>query len=334
MTDAEGEIHQPIHPDILKKLDPEFAAFHSANALHQVPLHLLPWDPAVRKGNPVNGASEPLPVGSIQDFALSKFSVRVFTPEGSAPDAGWPVLIYFHGGGWTLGNINTENAFSTNVCKRAKAVVVSVDYRLAPEDPYPAAVEDAVEALEWVYQNGKAQLSVDTTKIAVGGSSSGGNLAAVVALKAVQAEPPIPVMFQLLVVPVTDNTATTSGVPYKSWAENANTVQLTPGRMLWFRDNYLPNEKDRTAWESSPIFAPEELFKKLPKAWVAVMDLDVLRDEGIEYANKMKAAGVDVEVKLYETAPHPILAMDGVLEIGRRFVTDAVNATAQAFGTA
>lgn len=152
---------------------------------------------------------------------------------------------------------------------------------------------------------------VKTTSSDLLNLDSGGNLAAVVALKAVQAEPPIPVMFQLLVVPVTDNTATTSGVPYKSWAENANTVQLTPGRMLWFRDNYLPNEKDRTAWESSPIFAPKELFKKLPKAWVAVMDLDVLRDEGIEYANKMKAAGVDVEVKLYETAPHPILAMDG-----------------------
>ncbi|KAI0734427.1 lipase/ esterase [Fomitopsis betulina] len=311
MTQTERQVHQPIHPDILKKLDPEFAAFHNANNLYQVPLHLLPWDPAVRQGNPVNGASEPLKVGSVQDIPLSKFSIRVFTPEGSAPDAGWPVLIYFHGGGWTLGNINTENAFSTNVCKRAKAVVVSVDYRLGPESPYPAAVEDAVEALQWVWQNGKEKLKVDTSKIAVGGSSSGGNLAAVLAHKAVQAEPPIPLIFQLLVVPVTDNTATTSGVPYKSWAENAITVQLTPGRMLWFRNNYLPNEKDRTAWESSPIFAPEESFKKLPKAWVAVMELDVLRDEGIAYAKKMQAAGAEAEIKLYEGAPHPILAMDG-----------------------
>lgn len=142
-------------------------------------------------------------------------------------------------------------------------------------------------------------------------TDSGGNLAAVLAHKAVQAEPPIPLIFQLLVVPVTDNTATTSGVPYKSWAENAITVQLTPGRMLWFRNNYLPNEKDRTAWESSPIFAPEESFKKLPKAWVAVMELDVLRDEGIAYAKKMQAAGAEAEIKLYEGAPHPILAMDG-----------------------
>ena len=98
MTEAEQQVHQPIHPDILKRLDPEYAAFHNANILHQVPLHLLPWDPAVRKGNPVNGASEPLKVGSVQDIPLSKFSIRVFTPEGSAPEAGWPVLIYFHGG--------------------------------------------------------------------------------------------------------------------------------------------------------------------------------------------------------------------------------------------
>lgn len=202
---------------------------------------------------------------------------------------------------------------------------------------------------------------------------SGGNLAAVLAHKAAQSEPPIPLVLQLLLVPVTDNTATTSGVPYKSWAENENTVQLTPGRMLWFRDNYLPNEKDRTAWESSPIFAPDEWFKKLPKAWVAVMELDVLRDEGIEYAKKMQAAGVEAEIKLYEGAPHPIMAMDGkwtmyppycswltpgviacsqgkhpshqarvtttdlsysVLEIGRRCITDAVNVLAKAWGAA
>lgn len=129
--------------------------------------------------------------------------------------------------------------------------------------------------------------------------------------KAVQAEPPIPLSLQLLVVPVVDNTADPSGVPYASWAENKNTVQLTPARMLWFRDNYLPNHADRAAWGSSPIFAPDESFKKLPKACVMVMELDILRDEGIAYAEKMKRAGVEVEVKLYAAAPHPIISMDG-----------------------
>ncbi|KZT02660.1 Alpha/beta hydrolase fold-3 [Laetiporus sulphureus 93-53] len=259
--------------------------------------------------------------------------MRVFTPEGSAPLSGWPVLLYFHGGGWTLGNIDTESAFCTNMCKRANCIVISVDYRLGPEDPYPAAVEDAEEALYWVARNGKEQLNVDPNKLAVGGSSSGGNLAAVVALKAAAAEPPIPLVLQFLSVPAVDNTATTSGEPYKSWSENANTVQLSPGRMLWFRDNYLPNEKDRLAWDASPIFAPEELVKKVTKAWIAVMELDILRDEGIAYAEKLKKAGVEGEVKMYKGAPHPILAMDGVLTIARTFFSDAVQVLTEAFKT-
>jgi len=335
MTDTQSDrkVYQPVHPDTLPRLDPEFAAFWNANNAYIVPLEQQPWDPACRQSH-VLGGPEPPKVGKVEDVRLSKFDVRVFTPEGSAPEGGWPVFIYLHGGGWTLGTIATGNAFAANVCKRASCVVVSVNYRLAPEDPYPAAVEDAVEALHWVYGNGKSLLNADVSKIAVGGSSSGGNLAAVLALEAVQADPPIPLIFQLLIVPVIDNTASPSGVPFPSWAENKNTVQLTPARMLWFRDQYLPNQVDRAAWRSSPIFAPEELFGNLPKACVMVMELDVLRDEGIAYAEKMKHAGVEVEVKLYKAAPHPIISMDGVLQIGRRAVADAIQALAQAFDTA
>ncbi|KAH9919094.1 alpha/beta hydrolase fold-domain-containing protein [Fomitopsis serialis] len=278
-------------------------------------------------------------VGKVEDIVLGKFDVRVYSPDGEAPERGWPVFIYFHGGeivdcGWTLGNITTNGAFASNVCKRANCVVVAVNYRLAPENPYPAAVEDAVETLQWVYREGKERLNADLSRLAVGGSSSGGNLAAILAHKAIHFEPPIPLVFQLLVVPVIDNTASLTGVPYKSWAENANTVQLTPAFMLWFRDNYLPNLADRAAWESSPIYAPESSFKKLPKACVQVMELDILRDEGIAYAEKLRQHGIEAEVILYKTAPHPILSMDGVLEIGRRCVTDAVQAVARAFGTA
>lgn len=136
-------------------------------------------------------------------------------------------------------------------------------------------------------------------------------MAAVLAHKAVQAEPSIPLCLQLLIVPVIDNTADPSGMPYASWEENKNTVQLTPARMLWFRDTYLPNHVDRTAWESSPIFAPDESFKKLPKACVMVMELDILRDEGLAYAEKMKRAGVEVDVRLYPASPHPIISLDG-----------------------
>ncbi|TFY58854.1 hypothetical protein EVJ58_g6158 [Rhodofomes roseus] len=310
MTEGERKLYQPVHPETLAKLDPEFASFWTAHHAHVIPLEQQPWNPACRNVH-VIGASEPPKVGKIEDVQLDNFDVRVFTPEGDAPDRGWPVFIYFHGGGWTLGTIATGNAFAANACKRAKGVVVSVNYRLAPENPYPAAVEDSVEALHWVYKHGKSRLNADVAKIAVGGSSSGGNLAAVLALEAAQAEPPIPLVLQLLIVPVIDNTASPSGVPFESWAENKNTVQLTPARMLWFRDQYLPNQADRAAWRSSPIFAPDEVFSRLPKACVMVMELDILRDEGVVYAEKMKRAGVEVEVKLYKAAPHPIISLDG-----------------------
>ncbi|CCM02131.1 uncharacterized protein FIBRA_04208 [Fibroporia radiculosa] len=311
MTESERPIHQPIHPDILPRLDPEYAAFHNATVRYAIPIQLLPWDAAVRQHPAIPGGSEPLKVGGIRDISLERFAIRVFTPEGTAPSEGWPIFLFFHGGGWTLGNISTQNAFCTNACKRASCVVVAVDYRLAPENPYPAAVEDAVDALRWVYENGTSQLNVNLNKIAVGGASSGGNLAAVLTHKAALMEPPIPLSFQMLLVPVTDNTASTDGIRYPSWAENINTVGLTTGRMLWFRDMYLPNERDRAEWENSPIFAPEETFKKAPKAWVFLGELDLLRDEGVAYAEKLKQAGVEVEVRIYKGAPHPIMSMDG-----------------------
>lgn len=141
---------------------------------------------------------------------------------------------------------------------------------------------------------------------------SGGNLAAILTHKAALASPPIPLVFQVLFVPVTDNTADPAGTTYPSWRECANTVALVPGRMLWFRDYYLPNEADRAKWDNSPIFAPEEAFKKSPPALVVVAELDILRDEGIAYAEKLKQAGVEVELRLYKGCPHPVASMDGV----------------------
>lgn len=122
-------------------------------------------------------------------------------------------------------------------------------------------------------------------------------------------------MFQLLIVPVVDNTATTSGDPYASWYDNRNTPSLSPGRMLWFRKSYLPNEDDCRNWDNSPIFAPEESFARVPDAWIAVAELDILRDEGIAYGEKLKRSGHSVEIRTYEKAPHPIMAMDGMSAI-------------------
>ncbi|CAL1695697.1 unnamed protein product [Somion occarium] len=312
MSDTqERKAWQPIHPDFLPKLLPEYIKHHNATTLWSPSVHQIPWDPSFRQNPPVAGGSTPLKVGSVKDLPFSKCKVRVFTPEGNPPEGGWPVLIYFHGGGWCLGDVNTENAFSTNACKRANCVVVSVDYRLGPEIQYPAAVEDAEETLNWVFKNGASELGINATKIAVGGSSSGGNLAAIITHKAALSNPPIPLTFQVLIVPVVDNTASTNGVPHASWKENENTPALSPEKMIWFRANYMPNEADWPKWDSSPIFAPAELFAKAPAAWIGVAELDILRDEGLAYGEKLKEAGVDVEIKIYKGAPHPIMAQDG-----------------------
>ncbi|KAI0068229.1 hypothetical protein BV25DRAFT_1793279 [Artomyces pyxidatus] len=327
-------VERPIHPDILPRLDPEYVAFHNEHLTSYLHVHEIPWDPSIRNAPTVPGGSKPLQVGAIADYTLENCQVRVFTPEGPVPSKGWPVFIFFHGGGWTLGSINSENSFCTNMCKYATCVVVSVDYRLAPENPYPAAVEDAVQALEWVWSQGKSTLNVNLDQIAVGGSSSGGNLSAILTHKAALRTPPIPLVFQLLIVPVTDNTASELGDLYPSWAENRETTWLHPAKMMWFRKTYLPNEVDWPKWDSSPILAPDELFRKSPKTWIAVTELDVLRDEGIAYGKKLGDAGVEVEVQVYKGAPHPIMAMDGtVLNVGRQLVSDAALALAEAFET-
>ncbi|KAF9229248.1 hypothetical protein BS17DRAFT_798842 [Gyrodon lividus] len=324
---------QPIDPEILSRLDPEYVEFHNKYIAHLPAPHTLPWDPNIRNKETVPGAAEILEVGSVKDYDLSKTKVRVFTPEGTAPESGWPVYCWYHGGGWTLGSISAENAFCSRICKGAKCVVATVDYRLAPEHPYPAAVEDSLETLQWVYEKGPSLLGIDPVRIALGGSSAGGNLAAIISMKAAQLTPPIPLVVAQMIVPVTDNTAQPTGDLYSSWKECANTVWLSSGRMMWFRNFYVPNEGDMTKWDCSPIFAPDELLAKTPPTWVAVMELDILRDEGLAYAEKLRNVGVSVTHKVYKKAPHQILAMDGVLAIGRELVADATRNLAETFGT-
>jgi len=139
-------------------------------------------------------------------------------------------------------------------------------------------------------------------------------------------------VYQLLIVPVTDNTATTSGETHRSWKDNEFTTWLPAAKMSWFRDQYLPKLEDRIKWDSSPHFAPAELFAKAPPAWIGVAELDVLRDEGLAFGDKLSNAGKEVEVQVYKASPHPIMAMDGVLSSGKRLVADAGAALARALG--
>ncbi|KAG9314331.1 Alpha/Beta hydrolase protein [Chiua virens] len=361
---------QPIHPEILPRLDPEYVEFHNKYIAHLPAPHTLPWDPSIRNRETVPGAADTLQVGSVKDYDLSKTKVRVFTPEGPAPEGGWPVYCWYHGGGWTLGSINAENAFCSRVCKGnyyaclavrgSKAVFEQgpnvwsppVDYRLAPEHPYPAAVEDSLETLQWVYEKGsypprnQPRSHCPRGLISVGKHlvhrvrskrlHSGGNLSAIISMKAAQLSPPISILHVQMIVPVTDNTAQPTGDRYPVVEECANTVWLNTGRMIWFRDFYVPNVVDREKWDCSPIFAPDELLAKSPPTWVAVMELDILRDEGLAYADRLKKVGVSVTSKMYKGAPHQILAMDvsnRVLAVGRELVADTTRNLAEAFGT-
>ncbi|KAH6710695.1 Alpha/beta hydrolase fold-3 [Leptodontidium sp. MPI-SDFR-AT-0119] len=189
----------------------------------------------------------------------------------------------------------------------AKCVVVTAEYRLAPENPFPAAVDDAVTALKWVVDFGKEELGVNPTKVAVGGSSSGGNLATVLSLLASTFTPSIPLTFLLLTIPVIDQTATAE----TSWSSNANAPWLTPARMTWYRDMYLTHPEDSKKWTASPNLAPKEILAKSPSVWMGVSECDILFEEGKAYAELLRGNGVEVECVVYPGSTHSILSLDG-----------------------
>ncbi|KAF7562447.1 hypothetical protein G7046_g1677 [Stylonectria norvegica] len=314
----------PLHHSVKDRIHPEYEAFYNEKVADKQQVHHQPVEASRTSGTLIPGAGPLIPVGKSADYSISRLEskgpdlkVRCFTPKGSKPVGGWPVLIYFHGGGWVLGTIDTENVVATNICSRGRCVVVTVDYRLAPEDPYPAAVEDAWEAVQWVQGKGKALLEVNTSKMATGGSSAGGNLAAIVCQRSA-ARGSQAFALQLLSVPVTDNTADVSN--NETYKENQHTPALPAEKMLWYRKHYLPNRNDWGHPESSPLLW-EGAWSALPPAVIVLGELDVLRSEGEQFGKKLTDAGVRADVHIMDGQPHPFLAMDGVLEAGRLAIT-------------
>ncbi|KAF5379588.1 hypothetical protein D9757_009281 [Collybiopsis confluens] len=182
-----------------------------------------------------------------------------------------------------------------------------------PENKFPAAVEDAVEALQWVLTEGKDFLHVDTSKIATGGQSAGGNLAAVLALKSVEDSftPPLPhpLRLQLMTAPVLDMTATEASGG--RWERNKHAPFLTPDRTRWSKGMYFRSEEEWLKWEASPILAPEKLLKKAPKAWIAAAEIDILCNEAEAYAEKLRNCGVEAECVVYKGGSHINFVLDG-----------------------
>lgn len=308
--------YQPIHPAVRPLLDPQYIKFHESYFQYVIPDDQKPWDGSART------AQRPWPstesaltkTASTQDFNRGKYKIRVFTPDGERPTNGWPVHIWFHGGGWSIGGINDGNDLCTLICATACCVVVTVGYRLAPEHPYPAAIEDAVDALKWAYSaEGARTLNVDNTRISIGGTSAGGNLAAVLSIKASRLEPRIDICFQILVLPVIDNTASVSTI----WKRNRHAPWLTPARMEWYRRMYLPNPSDAMSWDASPNLATPEQLAESPRTWIAISGQDLLAPEAQAYAGQLQetweTTGRDnqVAIEVYEGSTHSLLSMSG-----------------------
>jgi acetyl esterase len=245
--------------------------------------------------------------------------VRVYT---GANEGLKPCLVYFHGGGWVVCNLDTHDAVCRAIARRAGAVVVSVDYRLSPEHKFPAAVEDCYAAVTWVAANA-AKLGVDPGRIAVGGDSAGGNLATVMCLKSRDEGGP-PLALQILVYPVTNLAAFDT----PSYAEFAEGHYLTRADMEWFRGHYLAHQEDARHPHASPLLAED--LRGLPPALVITAECDPLRDEGEAYAKRLAEAGVGTTCTRYAGMVHPFFSLGGALRQGRRAVEQAAAALAWA----
>jgi acetyl esterase len=243
--------------------------------------------------------------------------IRVYTPVAAAP---LPVVTYFHGGGWVIGDVETHDATCQQIATSVPAVVVSVDYRLAPEHPFPAALEDCLAATRWVAAHA-GELGADGSRLAVAGDSAGGNLAALVALQARDQGGP-PIGFQLLVYPATELTCS-----FASHVENGDGYLLTSESIRWFLDHYIP-EADRKGPDASPHFADD--LSRLPPALIITAEFDPLRDEGEAYASRLEEAGVPVTLTRYDGMIHGFFGMDVALDGATRAVQQAVTALRQA----
>lgn len=240
-------------------------------------------------------AGEPPVVGSVEDRPVpgpaGDVTVRVYRPDVDGPA---PVLVFLHGGGWVIGNLESHDVPCRALCRNAEVVVVSVDYRLAPEHPSPAALDDAWAALTWVASHA-SEVGGDPSRIAVGGDSAGGNLAALLALRARDEGGP-DLAHQMLIYPVTDLAS-----EHPSYVENGDGYFLTADTMRWFIGHYLGTERehgDPADPGISPLRADD--LSGLPPAQVLTAEFDPLRDEGDAYAARLAEAGVAVD-----HVPHP-----------------------------
>jgi acetyl esterase/lipase len=300
----------PIDPQVEALLD-EIAA------LGAPPIHELSVTEAreVAEGMVVM-AGDPIEVGSVRDITVpvdgGEIGARVYTPEGAGPH---PIVMFFHGGGWVICSLDSHDNVARAICRDAAALVVSVDYRMAPEFRFPTAANDCFAATRWVADNA-ASLSGDAGRLAVCGDSAGGNLSAVVSQMARDAGGPA-LTFAALIYPAVDMTAQGG-----SLVENAKGYFLEREGMEWFANHYVSNEQ-RADPLASPLLHAD--LSGLPPCFITTCEFDPLRDEGEAYGSALRASGVHAENKRYEGLIHGAVNMAGLLDGGRQMIADVAD---------
>jgi acetyl esterase len=299
-------------------LDPQAKAYLDQLAAAGAPsLAELPVEEARRLFRERRLAGPPEDVARVEDRTIAGgVGVRVYTPKGAAGGPR-PALMYFHGGGWTVGDLDSMDVACRRLANGSECVVVSVDYRLAPESPFPAALNDAFTATEYVATN-PDEFGIDPARLAVGGDSAGGNLAAAVALKARDLGGP-PIAFQVLLYPVLDPSCDTPS--YREFSEGCG---LTRRSMQIYWTNYFPYLADGIDPLAAPAFVAD--LRGLPPALVQTAEFDVLRDEAEAYAERLRAAGVAAECRRYDGLIHGYFHIAGIIDRGAAAIDDAARA--------
>jgi acetyl esterase len=269
--------------------------------------------------------ADPAPVAMIRDLSAPRpdggqIPLRLYRGIDAGAAANLPVLVYFHGGGWVIGDIESHDPICRHLANAASCAVVSVDYRLAPEHKFPAAVEDCIAATAWVAEQGAA-LGVDPTRLAVGGDSAGGNLAAVVCLSARDRGGPR-IGYQLLIYPAVD-----AAMDHPSIIRFAEGHLLTRATMEWFYEQYLRGPEDIDDWRASPLRASD--LSRLPPALVVTGGYDPLCDEGDAYARKLQRCGVPVRLRHHPDQIHGFCSMGKIIKAAHAALDEAAAALAE-----
>lgn len=254
-------------------------------------------------------------VASVRDIlvpgAAGELPARVYNPD---PGRTLPIVVYLHGGGWVLGSVTAADRPCRRLCREGDCIVVSVDYRRAPETRFPGPLEDCLAAVRWIAAHA-GDLGADSERLVLMGDSAGGNLAAAVT-QSLGGEEGVRIARQLLLYPCL---YPARGTDFPSYRQHGDGPLMTAGEMEWFWNHYLGETGDGRDPSAAPLLAGD--FSGLPPATIVVAEVDVLRDEGLAYAQKLSTAGVDVNVILFPGAPHGFWWMDAALAQARELDT-------------